>query len=149
MLIKQAVIAAFAVLVASPALAACADGIPIAQRRIPPDWLKVVGENYSHPKGPAMNFQCNDGDPLYAYIQVPVEGTDISDTHPVIAALAKLLLIADVGQKDVETCILKVMLSRPNDDADTWRAVARFGKAFECGKDQYSHFFRITPTPEG
>ena len=52
----------------------------VAARKLGPDWQAIttpVATSYMHASNAALNFQCNDGDPMYAYIQLPVEGTDI------------------------------------------------------------------------
>lgn len=54
------------------------------------------------------------------------------------------LLLADVSEKEVRTCILKVKRS---EDDEVWLGVGRFGRTFECGKDNDSHYFRIVVSP--
>lgn len=145
--IATAGVAAVALALALPAYSVCEDQIPDAQRRVPATWLKN-GSNFSHPNGAGMNFQCNDGEPLTAYVQIPVEGADLPASYEIMADLGRRLMGKEVSFLDVETCILKVRKSRPTDEGDTWRGVRRFGPAFECGKDQDSHFYRIHPAVE-
>lgn len=125
--------------------AACNDKIPDMQRRVGPGWSNFNGF-FNHPGGAAMNFQCNDGEPLRAYIQLPVEGTDISPSHNAIAEVAENLMLTDVPEQDVRRCILAV---KKTTNEDIWLGVGKFGAAFECGKDRDSHYFRIQLESKG
>lgn len=129
------------VAMATAAHAACPDSLGDMKARIGADWIDIkVG--YQHPDGAAMNLQCNEGEPLRAYVQVPVEGSDVDRSQKAVAKLAEDLMLVDVAEKDVRRCILAV---KPTIDEDIWLGVRMFGKAFECGKDKDSHYFRIAP----
>lgn len=117
----------------------CEARIPDAARRLGPEWIGSPG-GYSHSNLAALNFQCNGAAPLTSYIQLPVNNTDISPAHADIARVASQLLAEDVPEKLVRACILKVKKTKED---DIWLAVGKFGRAFECGKDDDSHYFRI------
>lgn len=142
-----AAVAAISLTTAHPANAssACKAAAAEAGRKVGPDWQAIntgIDISHYHPSGAAIGFQCNDGEPMYGYIQLPVEGTDITPMHDAVTEVAQKLLAAHVSSKTVRNCILKV---KKTTASDIWRAIEPFGKAFECGKDDSSHYFRIAP----
>jgi len=125
-----------------PALAACEDRIPAAQQTLGPHWTPVIGSSYAHASGVALGFDCIEGVPLYAYLQLPLEGSDIAAMQAAVADAARSILATTISENALQNCILSV---KPTTDEDVWRPVGKFGKAFQCSKDEHSHYFRIAP----